>query len=250
MFQHLRSATLLLTVLAAGAAELNPGLVGAYYRHNDPAKFPAVESLGKPVLVRVERQIDFADEGGEEFHGTRLNENFYARWLGMLTVTKAGSYGFATTSDDGSRVTIDGKLVVENSGVHAMVKKSGTVDLTAGDHQIVVEFLQGGGGAGCILTWQPPGGGETVVPASAFGHKPGTEDIAYDKAAWEKLPTAAGAGGPTSDYGPFLTHCIEASFPVAKNFAYKGVVVKLTPDASANLCFDTETLRVSCAWEG
>jgi glucose/arabinose dehydrogenase len=37
---------------------------------------------------------------------------------------------------------------------------------------------------------------------------------------------------------------------VAKNFAYKGVVVKLTADASANLCFDTETLRVSCAWDG
>jgi len=249
MFQHLRSATLLLTVLAAGAAELNPGLVGAYYRVGDGTTFPAVDALGKPVLVRVERQIDFSDEGEGEFHGTRLIENFYARWIGVLTVTKAGTYGFATTSDDGSRLTIGDKVVVENGGVHPMVKKTGTIELAAGEHQIVLEFLQGGGGAGCILAWQPPGTGESVVPASAFGHKPGTESIAYDKAAWEKLATSA-SSGPTSDYGPYMTHCIDASFPVAKNQAFKGLVIKLTPDASANLCFDTETMRVSCAWNG
>ncbi len=249
MFQHLRSATLLFTVLAAGAAELNPGLVGAYYRVGDATMFPTVDALGKPVLVRVERQIDFSDEGEGEFHGTRLVENFYARWIGVLTVTKAGTYGFATTSDDGSRLTIGSKVVVENGGVHPMVKKTGTIELAAGEHPIVLEFLQGGGGAGCILAWQPPGAGEVVVPASAFGHKPGQESIAYDKAAWEKLATTA-SSGPTSDYGPYMTHGIDASFPVAKNQAFKGVVVKLVPDASANLCFDTETMRVTCAWTG
>lgn len=252
LVKHLRSATLLCAALVAGAAELNPGLVATFYRVSDPAVFPAAEALGKPVLARVDKTVDFPDEGDAEFAGSRLTENFYARWIGMITVTKAGSYTFATTSDDGSRVTIGGKVVVENGGIHPMVKKSGTIELTAGQHPIVVEFLQGGGGAGCILTWQPPGGSETVIPASAFGHKPGQEDITFtfDKAAWEKLPTTAAASAPTSDYGPYLTHCIDASFPLAKNKAFKGVVVKLTPDAMNNLCFDMETMRVSCAWTG
>lgn len=250
MFQHLRSASLLLVALAAGAAELNPGLVGAFYRVSDPAKFPVVDALGKPVLVRVDKTVDFPDEGDAEFAGSRLTENFYVRWIGMLTVTKAGSYTVATTSDDGSRVTIAGKVVVENGGIHPMVKKNGTIDLTVGEHPIVVEYIQGGGGAGCILTWKPPGGGESVIPASVFGHKPGQEEIAFDKAAWEKLPASSAAGAPASDYGPYLTHCIDASFPMAKNKAFKGVVVKLTPDALNNLCFDMETLRVSCAWSG
>ena len=35
--------------------------------------------------------------------GTRLTDNFYARWTGVLRVEKAGKTGFWTESDDGSR---------------------------------------------------------------------------------------------------------------------------------------------------
>ena len=58
------------------------------------------------------------------------------------------------------------------------------------------------------------------------------------------------------NYGPFVSHCNEASFPMKDNYAYKAVVVKLAADLSvnsansANLCFDTELMRVSCAWDG
>jgi hypothetical protein len=58
------------------------------------------------------------------------------------------------------------------------------------------------------------------------------------------------------NYGPFVSHCNEASFPMKENYAYKAVVVKLATDMSANgtsnanLCFDTELMRVSCAWDG
>jgi hypothetical protein len=250
MLHHLRSATLLLTALAASAADLRPGLVGEFFRVESATAFPADGSLGKPVLVRIDPHIEFTDEGEGDFHGTKLEKNFYARWSGVLKVDKPGLYRFATTSDDGSRLSIAGKVVVDNGGIHAMTKKTGELELTAGEHPLVLEFLQGGGGAGCILAWQPPGAGETLMPATALFHPKGAaEAIPFDKAAWDKLPGGALAG-PTSDYGPYISHCIEASFPVTKNYAYKGVVVKVSEDGLANLCFDTESMRISCAWSG
>jgi hypothetical protein len=68
--------------------------------------------------------------------------------------------------------------------------------------------------------------------------------------AWISGVSLANAADKNADYGPFVSHCNEASFPTKGNFAYKGVVVKLTEDESANLCFDTELMRVSCAWSG
>ena len=68
--------------------------------------------------------------------------------------------------------------------------------------------------------------------------------------------TKAAYNSKDGNYGPFVSHCNEASFPMKENYAYKAVVVKLAADMSANgtsnanLCFDTELMRVSCAWDG
>ena len=43
-------------------------------------------------------------------------ERFSVRWTGYLTVPRSGSYVFATTSDDGSSLYIDDRIVVDNSG--------------------------------------------------------------------------------------------------------------------------------------
>ena len=128
--------------------DLEPGLVGEYFEMPGAlGDFPQIPPGRKPSFVRVDKSIDFDDAAGD-FHGTRLSQNFYARWTGVLRVEKAGNHTVFASSDDGSRVLIDGKLVVNNGGVHAMSEKSGTADLTAGDHEIKIEFFQGGGEAG------------------------------------------------------------------------------------------------------
>ena len=60
---------------------------------------------------------------------------------GFLRVPQDGEYTFSIGSDDGSRLTIDGKTVAVNDSVHAMTEKSGTVRLTAGRHAIQIEFF-------------------------------------------------------------------------------------------------------------
>jgi mono/diheme cytochrome c family protein len=71
--------------------------------------------------------------------------DFGLRFEGFFKADAAGAYTFHVASDDGSRLSIDGKTVVDNDGVHATQSKSGTVELTKGVHKVVVDFFQGGG---------------------------------------------------------------------------------------------------------
>src|SRR5262245_44695158 len=106
------TALLLLALISLQDAE--PGLVAEYFPLNDAAgAFPTPAATAKPILVRVEKNVDYAETDGD-FYGTRLSDNFYARWTGLLRVEKEGRIQFWTESDDGSRLTIDGKVVVDN----------------------------------------------------------------------------------------------------------------------------------------
>lgn len=73
-------------------------------------------------------------------------DNFAIRFDGLIQVAKEGDYSFYLLSDDGSKLSIDGRLVVDNDGIHAPSEKSGKVKLTAGKHAITVEFFEQGGG--------------------------------------------------------------------------------------------------------
>lgn len=50
--------------------------------------------------------------------------------------------------------------------------------------------------------------------------------------------------------GPYFTGTIKSSFPVANNFAMKGVVVSVGADRDVHVCYDTDLMRVSVAWAG
>jgi mono/diheme cytochrome c family protein len=77
----------------------------------------------------------------------KRESDFGLRFEGVFRADAAGSYTFHLASDDGSRLVIDGKTVVDNDGVHATTSKSGTVELTKGVHTVIVDFFQGGGEA-------------------------------------------------------------------------------------------------------
>jgi putative heme-binding domain-containing protein len=82
---------------------------------------------------------------------------FGLRFSGTLQAPKEGAYTFYIASDDGSRVYVDGKEVVNNDGLHGMSEKSGTAPLAAGPHALVVTYFNNGGGYGLAFAWQGPG---------------------------------------------------------------------------------------------
>ena len=75
--------------------------------------------------------------------------------------------------------------MVDNGGIHSRTEKSGAAELAEGDHAVKIDFIQGGGEAGCKVSWQPPGGTRQAVPAKALFHRKGAEKIEWDEAAWQ-----------------------------------------------------------------
>ncbi|MFT5129344.1 MAG: hypothetical protein ACI8W8_002966, partial [Rhodothermales bacterium] len=178
------------------AALAEPGLIGEYFKIGGHDLTDDTFPEGKPFFVKVDKQVKFA-KSRSAFNGSKLVDNFLVRWTGSVHAESAGNYGFSIESDDGSRLYIDDKLVVDNWGLHAMEKKSATVELTAGAHTIRVHFWEASSDAGCILRWTPPGKSETAVPASALSHSSEEAKIAWDEKKWkaEKAGGAAPKGG-------------------------------------------------------
>ncbi|MDR2849909.1 MAG: hypothetical protein LBW77_05125 [Verrucomicrobiota bacterium] len=89
--------------------------------------------------------------------------NYAVIWRGKIRIASPGPYTFTTTSDDNSMLFIDGAPVVDNNGSHGYISKSGALPLTAGLHDIVILYAQGGGGYGIRADILFPGAA-TAVP--------------------------------------------------------------------------------------
>lgn len=157
-------------ILAAPQDDLRAGLIAEYYDIGEELDdFPNLKDM-KPTLRRIEADVNIQQTNGQ-FNKSGLIINFYARWTGILQVPKAGKYMFYTESDDGSRLYVDGKLVVDNGGLHIPEEKNGEMELGAGPHPIRIDFFQGGGGASCKAKWASDDFKTEPIPAKAFFHK-------------------------------------------------------------------------------
>jgi hypothetical protein len=168
---------LVLLIAAASASqeaaqdELKPGLIAEFFKIGKAMDdIPVIAADRKPDLRRIDRKINF-ENTAETFPGTNMSDHFYVRWMGKVRIPRDGKVTFFTESDDGSRLWIDGKVVVDNGGLHAMEEKSGEVDLKAGDHDLNLELFQNEGEVGCKLSWESAGQAKEILPEAALNHK-------------------------------------------------------------------------------
>ena len=153
------------------AAELEPGLQGEYYDLGSTVEdFPKLEGK-KPVLKRIDKTINFRSTG-PTFPGTKLDNHFAIKWTGKIKIPKDGDWIFFLESDDGSRLIIDGRTVVDNGGLHEMQTQTGDAQLKEGEHTIQIDYFENenDGGAGCVLSWKTKGMDKEIVPATALFH--------------------------------------------------------------------------------
>jgi hypothetical protein len=59
-----------------------------------------------------------------------------------ITLSEGGKYRLSTLSDDGVRVSIDGKTVLENWTWHAPTRDQAEIELAAGAHTLELEYFQ------------------------------------------------------------------------------------------------------------
>lgn len=116
------------------------------------------------ALVRLpdfSRLVPAASGRAREFTLTGLalprGDNVAVAFDGYLQIGTAGVYNFSLASDDGSKLYIDGKPVVDNDGDHGVVTAGGRIDLKPGKHAIRVEWFNGGGGAWLGAYFEGPG---------------------------------------------------------------------------------------------
>ena len=85
-------------------------------------------------------------------------DNFGYVFTGFLKVPTAGAYTFKLDSDDGTRLIIGGRKIVEHDGVHGVGSpQRATVRLEAGRQPIRLEYFQGLYGKGLEVSWTGPG---------------------------------------------------------------------------------------------
>lgn len=145
------------------------GLVGEVYVPGGAiSRMPVFEDL-TPVHTFVTANLDVPTRNYTEGFPIRkmknVIEDFAIRFRGILVVDISGRYTFGLFSDDGAKLYINGKLVVDNDGVHPARYEWGSTTLDAGPHPVEIHYFQGPQYE-IALQWiyQPPYSREQIVP--------------------------------------------------------------------------------------
>jgi alpha-L-fucosidase len=117
-------------------------------------------TLLKPVSSGNTKTFELGPRKGTEEYGVVFD--------GFIRVPADAIYNFYISSDDGSKLFIDGKEVVNNDGLHGMLEKEGLAPLAKGFHGVKVLFFERSGGDDLQVQWKGPGFGKQPVPSSVL----------------------------------------------------------------------------------
>ncbi|MEM2611917.1 MAG: glycoside hydrolase family 3 N-terminal domain-containing protein [Thermoproteota archaeon] len=121
------------------------GLTGEYYAN--------IDLSGKPVLVRVDPQVNFFWGMGSPDPAVP-DDNFSVRWTGKLIAPKSGTYEIALATDDGVRFWFDGKLLIDSWHDRSLTVNNVTVTLEEGkQYDIKIEYYEHLYEAAAFLLW-------------------------------------------------------------------------------------------------
>ncbi|WP_282037720.1 glycoside hydrolase family 3 protein [Saccharicrinis aurantiacus] len=127
---------------------------------------------GTPLKVKKDKEISFNWGGYSPFDGMPY-DHFSVRWTASIVPPKSGNYTFTTVSDDGVRMYINGKMIIDDWNSHGAKANSYKVNLDATKkYEVVVEYFDGTGDAEISLFWDYEGretsnDSETVAAAKS-----------------------------------------------------------------------------------
>ena len=130
--------TIPLSISKVITADGQPGLKGEYFQGR------ALE--GEPI-IRQDKDVNFNWENGPIAGIGKLN--YSVRWTGHFHADSSDDYAFHVSSDDGSRLYIDDKLIIDDWAIHPSTKvESKPIHMVAGStHKLRLEYFQAEGGA-------------------------------------------------------------------------------------------------------
>ena len=157
-------------------------------------------------------------------------------FTGKLDVPKDGEYFFQVASDDGARILVDGKQVVENDGIHpASTIREGKVRLKKGAHEFRLEYFQAAGGAELFAAWRGPD--FVTTPLSKLEHPNWKSASKTKKKKDENLGMPLVVAQEPIVYRNFITGAGNRAIGVG----YPG---------NASIAWSTESMNLALAWRG
>ncbi len=98
---------------------------------------------------------------------TSAVDKFALIFEGKIRIEKSGTYEFFILSNDGTRLFIDEKMVIDHDGAHsADSEKSGKIILSSGMHPIKLHYFQAGGGMFLNVRYSGPQIEKQSIPAA------------------------------------------------------------------------------------
>jgi hypothetical protein len=134
------------------------------------AQYYADHEWKQQVIERFDPQINFLWAAGPP-HPDLKTDDFAVRWSGWLRPPAAGEYWLIAVSDDGVRVFLDDKAVIDDWGSGPIRRRDAKVILSATPHVLRVEYRDHKDVSAINLRWIRPGGpsaGEPVPPHCLF----------------------------------------------------------------------------------
>ena len=183
---------------AVGDQDLSPGLLMKLWTSDKPlTKLADVNFESKPAVVASAAKLE---AGGEDFG--EFKDNFALQGTGYIFLEKDDNVVFQLSSDDGSRLFVDGQEIINHDGPHGMAPKEAEIALRAGYHPFRFDYFQGGGGRGIVLKWARFGTvGFKVISEGSFYHR--KSDNVEGMKAMSKIENAVpGDGAPLTEVHP------------------------------------------------
>lgn len=211
------------------AADGTPGgLTGEYF---------ADRRFNNCVLTRKDAQVNF--EWTAASPAPLPHDQYTVRWTGEIVPDKTGEYKLATAADDGVRLWLDDKLIVDDWNEGAVRIDAEQVKLVAGKHyKIKMEFFQGALDAAVSLLWAKPQGAESDQKKLA----PKPVDISFS-AEVAKVIDYYLLAGPSSDEVISAYRHITGDAPMYGKWVYGYWQCKEHYNSSAELLEAAEGFR-------
>jgi hypothetical protein len=152
--ESLKSSAASATTLPSGGTG-GTGLTGLYFNNQD---FTAL------MRTRTDATVNFNWGSGSPDPSIGA-DTFSARWIGRVQAATSETYTFSVVGDDGVRLWVNNKLIVDKWINQAPTEWSGAIALAAGTkYDVRLDYYENGGGAVCQLLWSTPTRVKGIIP--------------------------------------------------------------------------------------
>jgi hypothetical protein len=154
---------------ASNTASQNTYVNGLFYKHTTGAWTDLDE-------INWNATPEFTGKVTTFTLGPRTQEDYFnIEFDGFLYINTAGTYYFQATSSDGSRITLNGAVIVDNDGIHASrTITSAAVNLGSGAQKINVKYFEFDESHVLTIKYKGPDTGNNFVTVPSTALKSGT----------------------------------------------------------------------------